>query len=107
MPDSVKQNKMTGYFMQTKDLEALGYLMYAKQVEPYVLGDEGWEAPNRDSVQMARLIKSGIQLYNAAGKEFIRYRYGYQVLRLYHYSGQYAACIKWYDEKLANSTCTK
>ena len=102
VPDSVKKNKMTGYFMQTKDLEALGYIMYAKQVEPYVT-DEDWEVPNRDSVQMARLIKSGIQLYNAAGKEFIRYRYGYQVLRLYHYSGQYAACIKWYDEKMANS----
>ena len=101
IPDSVRKNKMTGYFMQTKDLEALGYLMYAKQAEPFV-SDEGWEAPNRDSAQMARLIKSGSQLFNAAGKEFIRYRYGYQVLRLYHYSGQYAACIKWYDEKMAN-----
>ena len=63
IPDSVKQNSMTAYFMQSKDLEALGYILYAKLVEPYVTGGEGdWNAPARDSLKMARLIKNGQQL---------------------------------------------
>ena len=38
IPDSVKQNSMTGYFLNSKDLEALGYILYARQAEPYVIG---------------------------------------------------------------------
>ena len=56
---------MTDYFMRTKDLEALGYILYAKQVEPYVIGGDGdWEAIKRDSIKMAKLIKNGQQLYS-------------------------------------------
>ena len=41
----VKRNTMTNYFIQQKDLEGLGYLMFAKQVEPYVTGDyNNWES---------------------------------------------------------------
>lgn len=99
IPDSVKQNSMTNYFMQSKDLEALGYIMYAKQVEPYVLGGEGdWDAINRDSLKMAKLIKSGQQLYGAAKNDFFKQKYAYQFLRLAHYSGRYTDVINWYDE---------
>jgi len=96
--DSVKQNSMTGYFMQSKDLEALGYILYAKQVEPYVLGGDGdWEGIQRDSLKMAKLIKSGQQLYTAAKKDIFKLKYAYQVLRLAHYSGRYNDVINWYD----------
>ena len=62
IPDSVKQNSMTDYFMRTRDLEALGYILYAKQVEPYVTGGDGdWEVIKRDSIKMDRLIKNGRQ----------------------------------------------
>jgi len=99
IPDSVKQNSMTGYFMQSKDLEALGYIMYAKQVEPYVLGGEGeWDALQRDSLKMAKLIKNGQQLYAVAKKDIFKQKYAYQFLRLGLYSGRYAEVINWYDE---------
>ncbi|MBK7305865.1 MAG: hypothetical protein IPI88_01800 [Chitinophagaceae bacterium] len=63
---------MTAYFIQSKDLEALGYILYAKQVEPYVTGGEGdWNAPARDSLKMAKLIKNGQQLYAVAKKIFL------------------------------------
>ncbi|MEO6540857.1 MAG: hypothetical protein ABIN74_07715, partial [Ferruginibacter sp.] len=105
IPDSVKQNSMTGYFMQTKDLEALGYILYAKQVEPYVIGGDGdWEAIQRDSLKMGTLIKSGQQLYIAAKKDVFKQKYAYQVLRLAHYSGRYADVITWYDEYAAKIT---
>ena len=44
---------MTNYFFKTKDLEALGYILFAKQVEPYVGGTaETWEPIKRDSVKL-------------------------------------------------------
>lgn len=98
LPDSVKRNSFTQWFLQSKDLEALGYLMYAKQVEPFVTGDEDmWEEVNRDSIKMRRFIKNGIQLWTAAKKDFIKLRYAYQVTRLAHYSEQYNECMNYYD----------
>lgn len=99
IPDSVKKNSMTGYFMKNSDLETLGYIMYAKKVEPYVLGvADYWEAPKRDTAQMNKLIKSGFQLLNVSKKDFIQRRYIYQVLRLAHYSERYKDVIEWYDK---------
>ena len=103
IPDSVKQNSMTSYFMQNKDFEALGYILYAKQVEPYVIGGDGdWEELKRDSIKMAKLIKNGQQLYSVAKKDFFKAKFAYQVLRLAHYSGRYNDVINWYDEYAAN-----
>ncbi|HAO47355.1 MAG TPA: hypothetical protein DCQ97_10545 [Chitinophagaceae bacterium] len=103
--DSVKQNSMTDYFTRSKDLEALGYLLYAKQAEPYVLGGANdWQALNRDSLKMAKLIKNGQQLYAAAKKDLFKQKYAYQVLRLAHYSGRYADVINWYDEFAGKTT---
>lgn len=58
VPDSVKQNSLSKWFIKSKDLEALGYLMYAKQVEPFVTGDENpWADLNRDSAKMGNSSK--------------------------------------------------
>ncbi len=105
IPDSVKQNSMTDYFIQSKDFEALGYILHAKQVEPYVAGGEGdWSTPERDSLKMAKLIKNGQQLYAVAKKDFFKQKYAYQFLRLALYSGRYADVIIWYDEYAAKTT---
>lgn len=103
IPDSVKQNSMTDYFIKSKDLEALGYILYAKQAEPYVLG-EYWQEMNRDSMKMAKLIKNGQQLFGAAKKDLFKQKYAYQFLRLAHYSGRYDDVIRWYDEYAAKTT---
>ncbi|MBC7849201.1 MAG: hypothetical protein H7Y31_05675 [Chitinophagaceae bacterium] len=97
--DSIAKNSMTKFFLSTKNLEALGYIMYAKQVEPQVLGNwNEWEPVTRDSTKMTRLIKNGLQLYRAAKTDFVKMRYGYQVVRLAHYSERYKDCIQYYDE---------
>lgn len=102
---SLKNNAMSQYFSSSKDLEALGYLMYAKQVEPYVLGSSNyWEAITRDSIKMDRLIKNGRQLYQAAKKDFIRLRYAYQIIRLAHYSQNYTMAIKDYNQMINPQT---
>jgi hypothetical protein len=104
LPDSAKKNSFTKWFMKTKDLEALGYLMYAKQVEPFVIGDEdSWGDVNRDAVKMNKLIANGIQLWKAGKKDFTKLRYGYQVIRLGHYNQQYSNCISDYDLYVKNN----
>jgi hypothetical protein len=53
IPDSVKQNSMTDYFIRSKDTEALGYILYAKQIEPFVMGGEvDWQPFERDSLKI-------------------------------------------------------
>lgn len=101
VPDSVKQNSMTNYFIQKKDLEALGYILYAKKVEPFVLGDgDTWELMKRDAIKMDKLVKNGQQLHAAAKKDFFKIKYAYQILRLAHYSERYQEVIDWYDQYL-------
>ena len=103
IPDSVKKNSMTTYFFQLKDLEGLGYIMFAKKAEPYVTGSaDYWEAPKRDSLAMNKLIKNGQQLLAATKKDFFKLKYSYQILRLAHYSNRYNDVIKWYDDYIAN-----
>ena len=104
IPDSVMRNTMTGYFIQKKNLEALGYILYAKQVEPFVLGNsDTWEPVVRDSLKMAKLIKDGLQLYNASKTPFFKLRYAYQVTRLALYSNRYLDAIRFYDDYIANN----
>ncbi|RYG00796.1 MAG: hypothetical protein EOO02_14135, partial [Chitinophagaceae bacterium] len=98
IPDSLRSNPITGYFIDTKDLEALGYIIYAKKLEPHVTGSwSSWEPIQRDSITMGKLIKNGQQLYQAAKKSSIKLRYAYQVVRLAHYSKRYQDCIDLYE----------
>lgn len=103
-PDSVTRNSMARYFTRSNDLEALGYILFAKKAEPYVSGDyNNWEPMKRDSLQMSKLIKNGLQLYTAAKKELFKLKYAFQVQRLAHYSGNYADAIRYYDDYVAGN----
>ncbi len=96
---------MTRFFMNARDLEALGYIMYAKQVEPNVTGSwTSWDPIERDTAKMGKLIKNGQQLYTVAKNNAIKLRFAYQVLRLAHYSKRYAECLRLYDELIKPNT---
>ena len=98
LPDSMMRNSMAAWFTKSGNLEALGYILYAKQTEPLVgVSSESWEPATRDNVKMEKLIKSGRQLYDAAKSNFIKLRYGYQVVRLAHYSGNFTEALSLYD----------
>lgn len=104
LPDSVARNQMTRYFLEVKDLEALGYLMYAKQVEPYVtVTYNSWDATPRDSVRMNRLVKNGLQLHKAAKSPAFQLKYGYQVVRLAHYNHEYQNAVQYYDDLISKN----
>ncbi|MBO9563731.1 MAG: hypothetical protein J7621_13195 [Niastella sp.] len=105
VPDSVKNNGMTKWFMNSKDLEALGYILYAKQVEPNVTGGwTTWDPIERDTAKMGKLIKNGQQLYAVAKNNAIKLRFAYQVIRLAHYSQRYEDCLRWYEELVKPNT---
>lgn len=99
--DTVKRNSMTDFFLREKDLETLGYIMYAKKVEPFVIDPGDWSQSQRDSLKMDKLIKNGFQLLAVAKKDIIQQKYVYQLLRLAHYSDRYADVIAWYDKYAA------
>lgn len=80
-PD-VAANGFTRWFLKSKDLEALGYLMYAKQCEPLVNSAGDWEAPASDTAARGKMIRNGLQLHKAAKNDAIKERYAFQVLRM-------------------------
>lgn len=104
LPKAVANNGMTKWFRDQRDLEALGYLMYAKQCEPQVSGADAWDTPERDSLKMTKLIKNGLQLHAAAKQDFFRWRYAFQVMRLAFYSGQNQKTLELYEELIGNKT---
>lgn len=101
---SFMSNTVTQYFLKSKDKNGLQYILYAKQVEPYVVGmDYEWNAPERDSVKMAALIEEGLKFYHQTNKAFYKLKYAYQVMRLAHYSGDYHRAISFYDAYISTN----
>lgn len=99
----MKKNAFTQWFLKNKDLEALGYLMYAKQCEQYATTQD-WESPKRDTARMNRLIKDGLQLHAAAKQAFFQWRYRYQVLRMALYSDQPRRTLSLYNTLIGDLT---
>ncbi|RYD53332.1 MAG: hypothetical protein EOP52_04125 [Sphingobacteriales bacterium] len=95
-----EQNPMTQWFRNSRDLEALGYLMYAKQVQPIAnaAAADPWNPPPPpDKATVQRLSSNGRQLYRAAQKPFFRDRYAYQLQRLAFTGGLYREVLNLYD----------
>jgi hypothetical protein len=100
-------NAMTKWFRRAKDLEALGYLMWAKQVEEATTkpGNYSWEAPPPpDAAQLQKLQKGGGQLLAAAKGPFVKQRYAYQLLKLQFQGGQYRELLAGYDSLAGGAT---
>jgi hypothetical protein len=101
---AMKNNSMTKYFMNNKDLEGLGYIIFAKKAEVYTGGSFGdWQAIKRDSSRMYALTKNALQLHKVAKQDFYKLRYAYQMMRLAHYSGRYGDAINYYDAHVASN----
>lgn len=99
VPAAVQNNSFTKWFQSGQDLEALGYLMYAKRCEPHVTNlAASWDTPHKDLTGAATLIKNGLQLYAVAKKDFIKWRYAFQVIRLTFYNEDYEGTLKLYDQ---------
>jgi hypothetical protein len=101
--DSLKQNTAFLYLKKKGDLEAAKYMLFAKRCEPQacVVYEGDWaNLPARDTVLMKQLLKEGNTAYEKTKSDFIRFRYGYQLVRLAHYSGQYRLALDLYQRMM-------
>lgn len=93
-----QENEMTKWFKQSKDLEALGYILYAKKCEVVSSSSDSWEPPLVDTVYCRNMIKNGIQLYKAAKRDFIKKRYALQIVKTTFYGKFYSDVLKYYNQ---------
>jgi len=83
-------NALWDWFRTEKDLEAFGYILFARRCEPVSTAAQNeWDVPVVDSVLCRKLLKDGRQLYAAAKKEFIKERYALQLIKTAFYAGRY------------------
>ncbi|HSC40433.1 MAG TPA: hypothetical protein VLD19_21265, partial [Chitinophagaceae bacterium] len=98
MPPTLRNNNMAKYFARSKDIEGLAYLLFAGVASQFYGSEgDGWEVPTGDEQRMDSLIKSGLQAYAHAKKDFIRARYAYQLTRLAFYNNHLADCLRYYE----------
>lgn len=100
---AVSGNNFTKWFMTGKDLEALGYLMHAKQCEPYATSGSEWEQPQADTAKMSRLIKNAQQLHAAAKKDFIKEKYAFQAIRMAYYAGRPQQALDLFNQLIGTT----
>jgi hypothetical protein len=95
-------NSVVKYWMARKDTESVAYLIFAKKCEPDVEKPQGyWGEIKRDTVYMNNLIKLGIKEYKNTKSDFVKLRYGYQIVRLAQYTGQYKRAVDLYDSLIS------
>ncbi len=96
----LSRNSFIRQLAQKKDLNAIRYLIFSKECEQQVNnGGYDWEgSAEKDTTLMQALIEHGKQLAAETSSTFLRLRYGFQIVRLAHYSGSYKQAIALYDE---------
>jgi hypothetical protein len=98
IPDSLRSNTFLRWFEQGKDLEALGYILFAKQCEVFATAPaDAWEEQPIDINACNRLIRNGLQLFRAAKQSFFQQRYSFQIIRLAFYQNNFERCIQLHD----------
>lgn len=99
LPDDLARNGMTVYFTGSNDLEALNYLVMAKQVEKYSVADGAWSLPEKaDSNELNRYIAGADGQYQKTIDPFLKSKYGFLRCKLAFYNNRFGDCVRWYDE---------
>ncbi|MCO4293613.1 hypothetical protein NF867_12125 [Solitalea sp. MAHUQ-68] len=102
-PDSLGKNEFAVELAKKKNAGALAYLHFAKQCEPYISGPYNeWEPVQHNVNAMIQLITEGKQLVSKIKQDkFLKLRFGFQICRLAHYSGDYEGCLSYFDAYVA------
>lgn len=91
-------NTFARHLKRYECLETVKYLIYAKYCEPYVtVQEDPWQTPERQLQAMQNLIDTGLVHFKKTESHYIRLRYAYQIIRLEHYSKNYAQVLSLYD----------
>ncbi len=95
-----KDNELLKYLYKTKDIDAINYLVVAKQCEPFVTYDP-WENSEKNPDEVEKLIQTVLVKLENCRTEFIKLRYAYQAVRLALYTGRNQQAIDIYTRKAA------
>ncbi|MGE3802159.1 MAG: hypothetical protein AB7H80_14170, partial [Candidatus Kapaibacterium sp.] len=87
--------------VERKDKEFLDYLIFAKRCEPHAVSVDMWEERTYDIPEKRALIERGLQLSSNCRSPFLKLRYGYQVVRMAHYAGDYERTCQLYDSLIS------
>ncbi|MBI5216050.1 MAG: hypothetical protein HY960_09875 [Ignavibacteriae bacterium] len=102
--DTILQNSLLHYWWKQHDSESIKYLCFAKECEPFVTNIWDWSeedrtvrlAKNGNSMEM--LIEQGKQFYSTCTSDYLKMRYGYQIVRLAHYLDKFQSCLDLYQK---------
>lgn len=94
---SLVDNSFAAFIFESKCMETMDYLLYARACEPHVLARDYWDDTPRDTRAMQELIDQGKTLFLKLESHYIRLRYAYQMIRLAHYMGDYEQTLELYD----------
>lgn len=87
-----------------KSKEALGYLLFAKECEPFACDKPTWPEFNKpvvsDSSKLNILSRSGMEAAAQTSDSFLRERYIFQAIRLHFFNKKYEACFKCYNDNV-------
>lgn len=99
--DSIKNNSFVKALVKNKT--ALAYFKFAKSCEPLAVADyDRWEADGRDSTKMVAKGEEALRLLKTVKKDdFLKLRYAYQAVRMYHYAQNYETCKATYQQYVA------
>ncbi|MDQ8003635.1 MAG: hypothetical protein REI64_02480 [Pedobacter sp.] len=110
LPQHLQQNTFIEALGKNK--HALKYFAFAKSCEPLATFDyDPWNPATRDSSQMIEKAEEAIKLLAEVKKDnFLKLRYAYQAVRMYHYAESYEACktvYKKYIEPISSTDLAK
>lgn len=91
--NSLNNNSVFLYSERQKIIDAIEYLKFAKQCEPFVAEYDPWNPPTKDVASMNSLIETAVLNFNKTKCIFFKNRFAYQAIRLAHYSEQFEKTI--------------
>lgn len=93
----LKDNDFAAQLVESKCLDVLDYLIFAKQCEPHVTAEDEWDNRVRDKTQMMELAQEGVKQFRRCDSHWVKLRYAYQIVRLAHYAKEYQKALDFYD----------
>ncbi len=96
--DSFRNNLMVRALMVPSKMQALPYLLLAKQVQQLTYSPDPWEAqPAKDSMALVKLFQQAEMERSKANDSFLKTRYAFMQCRIAFYAGNYPLCIRMVD----------
>jgi len=110
--DEPRSEEMLSIYTKMKSVKTakddLTYLKAAKKAENFTLNYYyTWQENTTDTVEIEKFLKSILQEQISSKDPFLKGRYEYQLLKSWHYIGQYEKAISFYERnEAANKSYT-